>query len=340
MARASAPGKCILTGEHAVVYGEPAIIAAVGRRTAVSVEPLEGFAYSDSRFRGTVRFTVEDAIYAVETARHLWDEGVVTSDFSALFAFIKADGYGNYRKAVVGALAQKFSLEYGADIRITSDIPAGAGLGSSASLAVALTKAMASFQGVKLDLAAINAIAFELEQLIHGTPSGGDNTTACYGGLIWFQKRQHNVIEPLSTPHTLDHFGLVYTGPPEKTTGELVQHVRNLDEAYRSQRVREIGKLVHMMKEALGTKDSRLVKDVINKNQLLLKELGVSIPEIDEIHEAVKRIGGAAKLCGAGGGGIVLCCHEDKAKLAAAVHKLGYELWDAELGAEGVRIES
>ncbi|MEM7815422.1 MAG: hypothetical protein QXF55_03710, partial [Candidatus Aenigmatarchaeota archaeon] len=76
-----------------------------------------------------------------------------------------------------------------------------------------------------------------------------------------------------------------------------------------------------------------------NRNQQLLAELGVSTPTIDRIAEVVRGIGGAAKLCGAGGGGTMLCWHSDKGLLRQTISSLGFEPWEAELGAEGVRRE-
>jgi len=57
------------------------------------------------------------------------------------------------------------------------------------------------------------------------------------------------------------------------------------------------------------------------------------------VAKAVKSIGGAAKLCGAGGGGVMLCYHEDREKLITTIRALGLEPWESELGVEGVRVE-
>ena len=342
MISVSAPGKCHLIGEHAIVYGEPAIIAAIGKRTKVTLEKASSFSYKDHRFERTTEFTLEEALQAAEQAKQLWQEGSEKKDFSELFAFVKKDYYGNYRKAVVGLLCKKFNVNYGLRIDVQSEVPAGSGLGSSSSLAVALTKAFAEFSFHNLTHEDTNETAFELEQIIHGTPSGGDNSTSCYGGLVWFQRSQpKNIIQSLreEIPYKLDGFVLVYTKPPEKNTGELIQLVRNLDEEYRNQRIKTIGKMVHEMREALKRKDFRKVKELINNTQKNLAELGVSIREIDEIHETVKEIGGAAKLCGAGGGGIMLCYHEDKDLLIKTIRELGYMPLEADLAVEGVRVE-
>lgn len=342
MISVSAPGKVHLIGEHAVVYGEPAIIAAIGLRTHVAMEKSSSFLYKDERFEHDTRFTLEEALETAKATKELWHQCSEKKDFSDLFSFIRKDRYGNYRKAAVGILAEKFGINSGMNITIDSDIPAGSGLGSSASLAVALTKAFSEFSGKKSDLEEIYGIAMELERIIHGTPSGGDHSPPCYGGLIWFQKSQPtNIIKSLKQeiPYQLENFVLVYTKEPEKNTGELVQAVRNLPEDFRVPRVSEIGKMTHEMKDALIRKDFFKVKELMNKTQKNLAELGVSIPEIDEIHESVKALSGAAKLSGAGGGGVMICYHEDKEKLVETIRSLGYEPWESDLGVEGVRVE-
>ncbi|MBI2578583.1 MAG: mevalonate kinase [Candidatus Aenigmarchaeota archaeon] len=342
MITVSAPGKVHLIGEHAVVYGEPAIIAAIGKRTFVTLEKSPSFVYKDGRFDEATEFSLEEAFEKAGEAKKLWQECFEKKDFSQLFAFVKKDYYGNYRKAAVGLLAKKFGIDHGLKIHIHSEIPAGSGLGSSASLAVALTKGLAEFAGKRLSLEEIYNTAFELEHFIHGTPSGGDHSPPCYGGLIWFQRSQpRNIIKSLKQeiPYQLENFVLVYTKEPEKNTGELVQAVRNLPEDYRNPRIKEIGLMTEEMKGALIRKDFFKVKELMNKTQRILAELGVSVPEIDEIHEAVKAIGGAAKLSGAGGGGVMICYHEDNEKLNETIRSLGYEPLETDLGVEGVRVE-
>jgi mevalonate kinase len=343
MVEASAPGKVHLIGEHAVVYGEPAIIAAVGMRTYVEAKKSEKCRYNDTRWDvDTGWFCLEEIFSCVDEAEKLWKKCHDKKDFTELFDFIKKDRYVNYRKAMIGTALKRIGVNEGVTLTIRSDVPIGSGLGSSSSLSVAMTKAITELFNKKLSLEQINDIAFEQEKLIHGTPSGGDNSASCFGGLVWFQKSQPiNIVTSLreEIPYKLENFVLVYIKPPEKTTGELVQLVRNLDEDYRNERVKRIGKLVFEMKEVLKNKNFEKMKEIVNENQRLLAELGVSCKEIDEIAKAVQDIGGAAKLCGAGGGGVMLCYHKDKERLTSLIKDLGFEPWETELAAEGMRIE-
>ena len=343
MVKVSAPGKCILIGEHAVVYGEPAIIAAIGKRTTVQCTKSDKVRYLDRRFdtEGNV-WSITEVLNAAKNTMDIWSACAVQKDFSKLFEHVKKNKYENYRKTVIGIVLQKLGIKEGVSVEISSDVPVGSGLGSSSSLSVALAKCIAETFGKRLDLSEINSIAYELEKIIHGTPSGGDNSASCYGGLLWFKRGESgNTIKSLKEeiPQKLENFVLVYTGQPEKTTGELVQSVRNIPEAVRNKHIKAIGEASLKMRAALAKKDMITVRDCMNTAQENLAALGVSTPAIDKIAKAMRNIAGAGKLCGAGGGGIMLCYHHDKKKLVSVINNLGYEPIEVELAVEGVRIE-
>ena len=336
----SAPGKCIIIGEHAVVYGEPAIIAAIGKRCYVEAEKSNKIKIASRELKKDAVFELKDVYSFTQEVSELWNECYKKKDFSKLFFLMKQDSL-NYAKVAIGKTLEKIRIENGVSITIKSNIPFGSGVGSGAALAVAVVKAISELYGKKLSLDEINKIAFEIEKIAHGTPSGGDNATCCYGGLIWFQKGiNKNTIRSLKedVPYKLENFVLVYTKKPERSTGEMVQLVRNLEENYRSERIKNIGKLTSDMLDALKSKNFIHMKEIINGAQKNLAELGVSTPEIDELTFVVREIGGAAKLCGAGDGGIILCYHENKAKLMETIKGLGYRAIETELGVDGVRI--
>ena len=335
---ASAPGKVHLIGEHAVVYGEPAILTSVGLRSFVTATAAENVSYADARFGHNNSYSLEEVKSKTIEVLDIWEKCNEKKNFSELFENIKANKYENYKCAVIGIALENLGIESGVAIEIKSDVPAGTGMGSSSSLGAALTQAIAAEFGKNLSVDEVNNITFKMEQIIHGTPSGGDNSACCFGKLIWFQKGTPNIIKPLDLPQ-LENFALVYTGPPTKNTGELVQMVRNLEESYRNQRIKDIGEMVPVMLEALKKKDMPTIRKIINKTQSNLKDLGVSTPQIDSIASAVREIGGAAKLCGAGGGGIMICQHDNKEKLIDVISSLGYKPLQADLAVEGVRIE-
>jgi len=343
MIKTSAPGKVHLIGEHAVVYSEPAIIAAIGNRTYVDISPAKDITYQDIAWPDISHtWKVEQVFEITQKTFDLWKEGNEKKDFSKLFSFIKENGYEGYRASVLGLAMKNLGINQGFSITIDSKIPTGAGLGSSASRAVAMTKAIAELFEKELSLEEINEIAFQQEKIIHGTPSGGDNSACCFGGLVWFKKDQpKNQINSLKeeVPYKLENFVFVYTGPAQKTTGELVQLVRELDEGYRTERIKKIGEMTYEMLDVLRRRNFQRMKEIINQTQKNLAELKISTEKIDQIAESVQEIGGAAKLCGAGSGGIVLCYHQDKGKLIDLIKNIGYDPWETELAVEGVRIE-
>src|SRR3989338_4949060 len=188
MKKASAPGKCIIIGEHSVVYCEPAILAAVGLRTTIEAEKSDVVRYRDSRWGHDDSFSLEEVKSTTDETLSLWNKCAEQKNFSPLFEFIKQDKYANYKKATVGLVLEKLGINGEISVNIESNIPAGAGIGSSASLAVAGVQAIAAEYEKPVTLDEINEIAFALEQLIHGTPSGGDNSACCFGRVIWFHK--------------------------------------------------------------------------------------------------------------------------------------------------------
>ena len=333
MIKVSAPGKCIIIGEHSVVYGKPAILAAISKRCHVAAEKAGKITVSS--VAGDLSLSVGDAKAFAAKADVLWKECFAKKDFSPMFAAIK-ERPGGALKAGIGKILSELSVSNGAKIRIESEMPIGAGLGSSASLAVALTRALSELNGVTISKERINEIAFQLERYSHGTPSGGDNSACCFGGMVWFQK-EPLTIKPLAL--RVGGFALVNVKKREKSTGELVQMVRNLEDKYRNQRIDALGVATEQMLEALKKKDSKRITSLLNGAQKNLKELGVSCREMDALADAVMTVGGGAKLSGAGAGGVMLCYHECAQKLKDAIVAAGYESMEVEIGAEGVRTE-
>jgi len=338
----SAPYRLYLIGEHASVYGKPALLLATQYRLTLKLTKSKNIGYVDHRFGLTNSWPIREIRKSTTKVLSLWNSCAERGDFSELNSFIRKDDFLFYRKSVIGIVLINLNLNSGVTVQIETDLPFGSGLASSAALAVSLTKGLAELHDLKPSSNNINRIAFEIEKIIHCTPSGGDNSVCCFGGLLWFQKLNHkNQIVQLKDdiPKEFNIFVLVYTKPPEKTTGELVQLVRNLDKKYREARINRIGELVYEMRIILKSHNFKRMVDILNEDQKLLSELGVSCKEINEIADAVKKIGGAAKISGAGGGGAMVCFHENKQRLIQTIESLGYKYWNLKVSSEGVRIE-
>jgi mevalonate kinase len=132
---------------------------------------------------------------------------------------------------------------------------------------------------------------------------------------------------------------LAYIKKPGKSTGELVSMVKSMEPGRREPRIRAIGQAAMEMRKALRERDSQKVSELINLAWDSLSALGLSLPEADEVIGRIRGIGGAAKLCGACGGGIMLAHHEDKENLKKTIREAGFSPWETELGADGARLE-
>ncbi|MBU4298972.1 mevalonate kinase [Patescibacteria group bacterium] len=336
MVKISAPGKIHIIGEHSVVYGFPAIISAIAQRTRVKAERAEKIKIKNNLYQKEVVFEIAAATAAAKKSRQLWKEGNEKNDFSCLFSFLRSD-FWKRNQAMLGLIFERLKVvKGGVSLIIDSDLPPGVGLGSSASLSVAITKAIAALYVPQIPNQKINEIAFELEKLNHGRPSGGDNSSSTFGGTIWFEKGK---VVPVSLPDFLQNLIIVLTARRNLSTGDLVQKVRNLEKNFRGQKIKNIAEATYKMRRALDEKDVNKVKNLINFAQDNLTELGISSPEIDGLVKEVRKIGGAAKISG-GGGGTVICFHRDKARLIKLLKKLKVNFEEIKLGAEGVKVES
>lgn len=336
MISVSAPAKIHLIGEHAVVYGHPAILGAIDKRIEIDVEKSDDVKFFYRRNKKLLKkfFTVEDCRKTAEKVSRLWEEGNKKGDFTPLFNFLKSAS-GTYFKAIAGFLLTSFKIKKGISFRIKTKLEAGTGLGFSAALAVSLTKGFCSLFNIKLSRKKINEIGYQIEKLNHGSPSGGDNTVSSFGGILFFEKEK---FEKLKVPNFLKNLIIIFT-KREKLTGELVQKVKNLNPKLKKAIIENIGKNAKKMKGIIEKEDFENFKKLINQAQKDLKKLHVSSPKIDEIVRKVKRIGGVAKLSGAGGGGAILCFHHEKEKLISAVKKMNLPFFEAKIEKEGVKME-
>jgi len=282
---ASAPGKVILFGEHAVVYGQPAIAVPVTQvRATVTVEPAPPG-------RGLT---------------------LVASDLGKVFPLTTAAQGEPLAAAARLTLQHICTTEPDATLTISSTIPIAGGLGSGAAVSTALVRALAGFLGKALENAEVSALVFEAEKIHHGTPSGIDNTVVVYEQPVYFV-REHPV-ERLTVGAS---FTLLIgdTGIPSPTR-QAVEQVR---QAWKRNPARydalfdQIGDVAQQARQALETGRVDVLGPLMDDNHELLIEMGVSSAELDELVEAA-RFGGAlgAKLSGGGQGGNMVTLVEER----------------------------
>ncbi len=292
---ASAPGKIILFGEHAVVYGRPAIAAPVTQVRAQVV------------IRAEPRSPVGQIL-------------IHAPDINLQATLSELPGDHPLAKAIEGVLEELGVKRAPAcSIRISSTIAMAAGMGSGAAVSVALIRAFSQFLGHPLPQERVCALAFEVEKLYHGTPSGIDNTVITYAQPIYFVRGQP--IQLLRLPQPL-HLVIADTGVASSTAA-VVGDVRRRwnEEPERFEALFDaIGNLSQAARQAIERGHPERLGKLMDENHSLLAQMGVSCPELDALAQTARQSGAlGAKLSGAGRGGnmVALAASELEAEQVA-----------------------
>ncbi|HEY9898178.1 MAG TPA: mevalonate kinase [Pantanalinema sp.] len=287
-AKALAPAKVILVGEHAVVYGHPAV--------ALPFPAIQAVAEARAATAGV---TIRSDRYADLAARLNLDGTAYTNVVRPLQPAAEAVRGAIEAIARLGAEVRPFEL------LLTSGIPAGAGLGSSAAIAVAAIRATFAFHGRTVPPSLLRALATRAEAIAHGTSSGLDPTAVAAEGPVRFV-RDHAPVELAIT----EPFGLVVADSGEASgTGRMVALVKEgieADPAARSA-MDALGEVADMVAELLERADFQALGLQMSRAHQLLGQLGVSTPRLDAICRSALFAGAfGAKLSGAGGGGCAI----------------------------------
>jgi mevalonate kinase len=317
LTEASAPGKIILCGEHAVVYGRPAIalpLANVRARAVVSSGTTSGIIFDAPDLER--RWTLAD------TPDHPLSELVL--HFLAHFAI---------------ATPPDLLIE------LWSSIPIASGMGSGAAIATAIVRALARHLGHDLPNDRISALVYASEQRFHGTPSGIDNSVIAYEHPIWFARRSPLSVvssdlqeaatkkpeaadyEPLviATPLTLLIGDTGIRSPTRLPVGQVRQHWQSQPARYEAL-FDAVGALAFKARAALATGDSAALGALLDANHAILVQIGVSSAELDQLVGAARGAGAlGAKLSGAGWGGVMiaLATPDTRQEVAQALRATG-----------------
>lgn len=310
--RASAPGKLILMGEHAAVYGRPALVAALDLRCRVEVSELPGnrleLSLPDLGIDEETTWTAVREYSA--RVRRRWQEFAAdpaTRPFGGLLGGDRA----HLVKVAAGEAAREAGIERppGARLRLTSSIPRGGGFGSSAALAVALPAALFAAWSEPAESERLDRVALEIERRQHGLPSGVDHATVLAGGVVRARREADGTmaVEPLPVgPTALRGFRIYHTGEAPDSTGDVVASVR---ERF-AQRRNELDELLGRMETAtiafareVARADApaeRALGAAIRDFEACLESLGVVPSTVRATIRAFEAAGGAAKISGAG----------------------------------------
>ncbi len=302
-------GKAIVFNEHFVVYKIPAIVSAIGKYTLAKVEPINrsGWKLNDNR-KATPRYK-EDKI--------------------------------DQQKDSINRMIQKMDIDLsknGMEITLEGNLYCASGIGASAASCVAIARALSQHFQITLTDEEINDIAYEGEKGYHGTPSGIDNTASTFGGLIWFEKSENNVMDKIELQNPVE-IVMGNTGKVADTT-KAVAGVRERKEKY-PEKYKEIfdraENIAYLAKDAFQGEDYKEIGKLMNENHKLLQQIEVSSRELDFMVKLARDHGAlGAKLTGGGLGGNMIALTPGKDlqdKVANAIEKEGFQTVKTVVGA-------
>ncbi len=301
-------GKTILFNEHFVVYGIPAIVSAIGKYTVAKATPSEQFGIDliDNR-SATPRYKEDKKEQQQDSIRRI---------------------------------AEKMNIDLknnGIRIELGGSLYCASGIGASAASCVAIARALSEYYHLNLSDDQINDIAFEGEKGYHGTPSGIDNTASTFGGLIWFEKKDHNIMERISLGNPVD-IVIGNTGKVANTTAAVEGvRVRREQNAGKYQEIfNRAENIAYLAKRAFIDEDLHEIGKLMNENHKLLQQIEVSSKELDFMVKLARDAGAyGAKLTGGGLGGNMIALTPGKnlqEEVVTALEKDGFQTLKTRIG--------
>jgi len=318
----SAPGKLMLFGEHAVVYGSPCIVTAVDQRIKVSAAIDSG----QSLEIEAPDVGLSDCLLGIDNLKD-------NNDLPKGARFVAA---------AVGNFFDRFGIRSGLKIETLSDFSSEFGFGSSSAVTVGVMKALSELFGVELKDQELFNLSYKTVLDVQGVGSGFDLAAAIWGGTLWFVGGGKTIL-PLKIEEVPVVVG--YTGI-KADTSTLVRQVAETKKEHEGVITgifETISLGVQEAKIALEKGNWPRAGELMNINQGLLEALGVNTRELSSLIYACREAGAfGAKLSGAGGGDCMIALVDDqiKTRVEEAITKAGGRVLRVKLGAEGVRNES
>ena len=307
----SAPAKVILSGEHAVVFGKPALVCAINRRLSFSV--YKKVKKNKKSKKNQVVTMVSDKV-----KEYLVNEKIKFTD-------------------------KDF------DFKIDSQIPSGRGLGSSAAFSVASVASFLKFYSEKeFSKETMNNLAYKIEKFFHKNPSGVDNTATCFGGLIYFRKefdflKNISILNFKISKKIEENLVLVDSGKPLETTAEMVNFVGKLynkKPLFVERILNNIEKITKRMMVAITKEDINIFQQCLFDNQIFLERLGVVSFKTKKLLKDLNQFG-VGKITGAGGSdggsGFILFFAKKKEKLKKFLKEKKLNFYDFQLDYQGLK---
>jgi len=331
-----APGKLILSGEHAAVYGKPALAMAIDRyvvATATSqLLPFVSFDLSDLDYKR--RFSLAALEHLKDRIKDKYQR-FVHGEFKIRDVLHKPMELAQFAFSLFFETLN-LKLTQGVKIHVRSDIPIGCGMGSSAATILSVVHAIANHMRMDLSSETFLRLGLEAENMQHGYSSGLDLRVSLYGGCLYVKDGQ---IQSRTVP-TLPMY-LINTGMPETSTGECVAAVAHL---FKNTTIGdEFAAVTDAMDLALQLNELSSFKLAIKENHDLLVRIGVVPKPVQAFITEVQKIQGAAKICGAGAvsgnqAGIVLAVTENETQLQELCERYRYTILPIKGVTRGVHV--
>jgi len=312
ISKATAPGKIILFGEHFVVHGTRAVVGAINKRVTITSEKNDtaGISISSSLGKATIPITEE-----VDT---------VEKKFRPFF-FIAKEVINDY------------NFKNGITIDIQSDIPIGAGLGSSSACCVAAAASVSNLFS-RTDISQVLDLAIDAERTIFPKTSGADCTVSVFGGIIAYQKDSGYKI--LETDH---EFNFIVINSKKRHSTSIVVNRVNKFKSENEKIFRELcgeeTRLIDKVINSLETFDLKTIGKCMSQNQIFLEQLGVSNEQLLEIIKLIEKETFGAKITGAGDGGCIIALTDKNEKETVFEHmKTEHEAYSVTIDKTGMQV--
>ena len=301
LTRSRAPGKIILAGEQFVVLGAPAVAMAIN---------LYSYAEAKSNGAGLVNVGIDIPLHNVSNSRES-SRG------------LRAQGFLRpLRLAAEATLDHISRTGQGVDVNSECEIPIAAGLGSSASTTVSIISAVSTCEGAALERKEIFDLAFTPERFLHGNPSGVDQATCIYGGIIEFTRPSNIRQLRIKTDPILLLCDSGIHHETKALVGSVVKKSKILRKDFRDY-LTQVRAVSRGVAKSLRTSDDDDLGQLMTVNHELLQKIGVSHPKLDHLVGVANQAGAlGAKLTGAGGGGCIIAVCSSLASRERVARKL------------------
>ena len=308
---AKSPGKIILFGEHFVVYDNRAILGAIDKYATVTSEKTNTDNILISSSLGQTSIQKDE------------DESKIEKKFRPFFHIAKQ-------------LISKNNFEKGISIKIESDIPIGAGLGSSSACCVAAAASVSNLFN-NTNEKEILELAIQAEKTIFPNSSGADCTVSVYGGIIEYQRERG-----FSKINAENEFNfLIINSEQVHATDKVVERVKKFKEENEdifSELCSEEERLITKALDSMKNNDLEIIGKCMAQNQIFLEQIGVSNDELLLIIKEIEKITLGAKITGAGDGGCIIALTEKDDDLSEYVNTTKYQTHQVSIQKIGMQV--